>query len=277
MEALDPVHIDPELLQKHLQSVLDAALRPGGKQYVATRCLLTCWQDDDLGCKTEVDALAVVLLDNYGIPSESYGIPSQKPQTQLSQRLLSFDTKYDDNSELLIFYYGGHGGNTADDQLELQSAGNASLRWRAIRDIIGASTADYLVIMDCCFAASSVRKPTSGLLVTGWDNLVVSGLKELLAACGWETTAVGGVQTKTSYTARLIEALCGFCEPFSVAQLHARLATIKAEDPKLLTKTPFYCPLSADKGRQITLSPLTGWVSFHHRRVKETWVCQPLP
>ncbi|KAK5114247.1 hypothetical protein LTR85_010312 [Meristemomyces frigidus] len=238
LEAFNPAHIELDTLKSHLQQVLEAALRPGGKP-------------------SEVDELAEVFRDSFGFTCETYAIPSRKSQAQLSQELYSFDTQYEDNSELLIFYYGGHGENTADDELKLWSAGSSSVRWRLIRDIIGDSTADYLIIMDCCFAASSVRKHTSNqsLLTNGWESLALPGRKELLAACGWEFEAVGGVQSKTSYTARLIEALRGFHKPFSVAQLHTRLATIVAEDPKKLIRTPFYCSLSSDDGHQIMLSP----------------------
>ena len=95
------------------------------------------------------------------------------------------------------------------------------------------------MIFDCCYAANAARNTTDG------------STKELLAACGRETSTYGvGIR---SFTSALTEELQAFGRmPFTVAMLNGRLVTMRWR----LAFTPIYAPLSEFGGSSITICPL---------------------
>ena len=83
------------------------------------------------------------------------------------------------------------------------------LSWRAVQPFLEGAPYDVLLLLDCCFAASAARA-------------AVSGINELLAACGRDHTTVG--VGPDSFTIRLIEAIKAFGgKAFTVLRLYERL------------------------------------------------------
>lgn len=110
-------HTDFETLQT---AVRDAVARKKGKaRPPTTAALLLSWKDNDLpSVSAEINDLADVLLNGYGIPSK-------RPEPALLQELLQFQEAVDhrtgkpnnDEGNLLIVYYGGHGKPELNDKI----------------------------------------------------------------------------------------------------------------------------------------------------------------
>ena len=162
--------------------------------------MLIYWKRDKIGVKTEASELATVLESRFAATTKTLVLIQDDVQQTLRNEIQGFvDKNPDDDSELLVIYYGGHGAPNGDNQLELRettASGSPRAQWNTLQNnIIDKSPKDSLIILDCCFAASAFRNPE------------LLGRKEVFAACGWNDWAKGGVKSKTSFTARLIEYL----------------------------------------------------------------------
>ncbi|KAI9842302.1 MAG: hypothetical protein M1838_003185 [Thelocarpon superellum] len=239
-----PPHVSLSAFKQQLQRAVDGAVSPVARRYVAVRCLLLSWADDQLGCINEVHELADVFEKNFGFEVEAWQIPSHNAFMSVQWKLMDFQRKALEKGELIILYYGGHGGQTREGQAIWQCSREAepSLRWHILQDVLGQFPSDMLFIFDCCRAAAAAR--TTAI-----------GRKELLAACGWENRTPIGISTRTSYTAVLIREMKKFTSPFTVAQVHSSLAREKGLQPKTLESTPFHCLLSEDDIKQIVFYP----------------------
>jgi hypothetical protein len=85
------------------------------QRYSAVNVLLVTWKDDDIGVASEVDELAHLFRDEFSFFVWPYQIPSNNSQVQLQLHVAQFIERCgssDDN--LIILYYSGHGGRTAD-------------------------------------------------------------------------------------------------------------------------------------------------------------------
>jgi hypothetical protein len=128
-----------------------------------------------------------------------------------------------------------------------------SLEWSAIQTIFEKATSDVLLLLDCCFAASTA--PIAGQAIT-----------ETIAACGWE--AIAPAPGQWSFTSALIEVLDEWIDhSFSVAMLHSKvLSVLKHEQPERrgqkkrkveCRRTPVYIHTAAEPGTpSINLSRL---------------------
>ncbi len=67
------------------------------------------WEDDDLGCIREIEALEELFTIDLGYDVEKYGLPSDRPQLFLRRKVLDAIDRCGKKSHLLILYYGGHG------------------------------------------------------------------------------------------------------------------------------------------------------------------------
>lgn len=83
-------------------------------RYIGVHVLLLSWEDDNLEVIKEVLELQDVFRVNYGFEAEVWRIPSRKSHNSLAGKLLRFVDDYDDKENLLIVYYGGHGGMDDD-------------------------------------------------------------------------------------------------------------------------------------------------------------------
>lgn len=76
--------------------------------YSKVHVLLISWVDDDLGVLRELQDLETVLTSSFNYDVETWGIPRDKSQRRLQERVLQFVNNYEGNDSLLIFYYAGH-------------------------------------------------------------------------------------------------------------------------------------------------------------------------
>ena len=82
--------------------------------------LLLSWEVDDLGVTSEIKRMRHVFEDRFNYTTQSYLIPSHKPDTALKRRILDFLEGFDNKNSLLILYYAGHaspGRNPGDAAL----------------------------------------------------------------------------------------------------------------------------------------------------------------
>lgn len=117
-------HTDFETLQT---AVRDAVTRKKGKaRPPTTAALLLSWKDNDLpSVSAEINDLADVLFNGYEIQSRRFEIPSTRPEPALLGEFLQFQEAVDhrtgkpnnDEGNLLIVYYGGHGHPELNDKI----------------------------------------------------------------------------------------------------------------------------------------------------------------
>lgn len=114
--AQSPTH-DTSLIGEHatirqLGEDLESAVKAGwprapGTRYTNVKALLLSWEDDDLGVMREIKRLRCVLENKYDYHTQTFEIPSRKPDIALKGKVVEFLAEDDENT-LLILYYGGH-------------------------------------------------------------------------------------------------------------------------------------------------------------------------
>lgn len=105
-------------LDTHVASTTTALISEGlakykhlrTKHYETVSVLLLYWKDDDLGCAAEVDDLGRVFRNDFNYSVGSYRIPSRDPQSSLNLKMAQFISECGGDNNLIIVYYGGHGG-----------------------------------------------------------------------------------------------------------------------------------------------------------------------
>jgi hypothetical protein len=231
---------------EHLNRAAKSVLPRTSRRYRDVVALLLRWQDDDLGTETEINDLECVFRDMYHYRTERYLIPSSDSATQLEYKLNDFRRAYDQESSLLILYYGGHGSLDFNKQRPSRSIwqakrnGYASLVWSDLQGILERAKSDVVFILDCCFAASAAR---------------CAGSKEGLWACNSEVTTTG--VNDNSFTRNLIEELKSLSSSrFNIAMLHTRLMRrYRKPGPHMLLTEPWYTYLGDTALPSTEISP----------------------
>jgi hypothetical protein len=135
----------------------------------------------------------------------------------------TFLQKFDEEGNLFIVYYGGHGkiNNARQNQWWCKAQPNSPfVDWSAVQTLFGTAVSDVLILLDCCAAASSAAGTGSRTM-------------ETIAACGWETRAPP--PGEYSFTHTLIEVLEEWANKpsFSAAMLHTEvLFVLKQKRPE---------------------------------------------
>ncbi|KAH6689939.1 hypothetical protein BKA61DRAFT_585139 [Leptodontidium sp. MPI-SDFR-AT-0119] len=245
-------------------------------RYSKVDVLLVRWEDDDLNVQTEIDDLGYIFEDQYRYEVEKYQIPSRQPDRALKVRVLDFLKENDSEDSLLIFYYAGHARrNPQSNGTPLWVANrqptSARLAASGTQSLLEEADADVLLLYDCCHSAAL---PTAEPHIQSRG-----GVKEVLAACGFETIAPEVDQH--SFTKALIEtlALTSTHRKFSIPELHSQVLSrimrwvpglMKGSDGMFVKcangllaaepqprKTPIYSMLATTKTRRaIILEPL---------------------
>ena len=196
--------------------------------------LLLRWQDDDLGTAKEIDNLELLLQDTYQYQTERYVIPSKDPRIHLEGKLNDFKNTHDDENNLQIVYYGGHGSLERHDRRPSRSIwqsrqrGGSKLVWSDMQGMFDNTLSDVVFVLDCCYAATASRS---------------GGSIEGLWASNSEVTTPGVYDN--SFTENLIEELKSLSDTrFNVAMLHGNMMKRyrKLEEPSLRTE-PWYTNL----------------------------------
>ena len=166
-------------------------------RYDRVQVLLVQWEDEDLGVDEEVGKLEAVFScshpKGYNFHTQRYRIPNDDPEDQLARRLMDF-RKGATDKDLLILYYAGHAGGSAQECIWAAKHAHDSpwLNWHNIQNLILGYPADVLLILDCCFATLAARNSGKG------DNW-------MLGASNKETEATG--VARNSFTSTLTREL----------------------------------------------------------------------
>jgi hypothetical protein len=80
------------------------------QRYEAVNVLLIVWGDDDMGCNVEIEELGRLLNGVFGYAVWPYRIPSLDSQRALGVCVAGFVESFGGDDNLIIVYYGGHGG-----------------------------------------------------------------------------------------------------------------------------------------------------------------------
>ncbi|MCJ1437723.1 hypothetical protein MMC27_007110 [Xylographa pallens] len=240
------------------------------KNYDGVYVLLLRWADDDLGTHTEVTALDKVFRQLYHYKTQCELIPSKDPKKFLQEKVMDFRRDYDkeDENNLLIVYYGGHGvepGGSKPKNHSVwaanQKSDSATVNWTKIQPLLAEdAVSDVLFILDCCYAS------------TAGTRGAIKGSKEVLAACSMEDRTTG--VHDNSFTSNLIEILKeGSTQQLTAWKVSKRL--MARRDINRLLYTPRHFPLSDGDASCIPLFPLNEDLTltsqiYHTRRDSST-------
>ena len=78
--------------------------------YPAVYVVLLRWVEDNLGVQSEINKLRRVFENQFHFNVEEWYIPTSNPYEFLEDKIFHFKKDHQNESELLIFYYGGHAG-----------------------------------------------------------------------------------------------------------------------------------------------------------------------
>ena len=112
------------------------------------------WEEDDLGFITEVNDLDQVFRDLYNYQTERYLIPSRSPTNNLEGALVDFKRTHDNNDNLLILYYGGHGALETSSRdrpsrsiWRAKQKGGPRLGWSELQGVLDGAESDLFSIV----------------------------------------------------------------------------------------------------------------------------------
>lgn len=113
---------DPDLLADELSQ----SLRSGflhSSEYDCVNVLLVYWEDDDLGCLEEINAVKSFFEDALHYDVLILPIPSERSQAALQSDLSQFVLLYGSTVQsLLVIYYAGHGDPSPDQKRAIWAA-----------------------------------------------------------------------------------------------------------------------------------------------------------
>ncbi|KAL9092581.1 MAG: hypothetical protein Q9165_004385 [Trypethelium subeluteriae] len=154
------------------------------QRYTFVTVLILYWKDTDLKLWDELKELEDLFRNTFNYNVERYEIPSQRSQDQLEHIIDLFLIRYGTPDNLVIIYYGGHGGPTKNGSTECEWAAfnhelSPTLDWSTIQPQLLTAECDVVILLDCCHAGSAVRGKTRQyveiLLATDKDHLTPVG------------------------------------------------------------------------------------------------------
>ncbi|KAH8880190.1 hypothetical protein GQ53DRAFT_546589 [Thozetella sp. PMI_491] len=208
-----------------LNLAADRASGSGLSRYTSVHVLLLRWEYEDLGVDEEVQKLSEVFRLSYGFEVENWRIPSSKPVLKLTQTISHWVEKYDDEHNLFIFYYAGHGRIDDGRQIlwrnvrDLNHEQFAEIKWSGCEDVLHEAASDTLFLLDCCHAAGSASRP-------------LRGYSETIAASGFDSIAPPpGPHSFTASLTSVLRRWASSSTAFSVVKLHTELLVSLKEIP----------------------------------------------
>ncbi|KAL7958637.1 putative subtilisin [Trichoderma compactum] len=225
------------------------------RRYNDIQALLICWKDANKTFSNQRSKLKTVLNENYNFRTSSIDIPQTDPNQFLRDEICSFLRTHDKSSNLLIVYYGGHGGIDAEGQLALRCFDKPEpyAEWPG-QSLRTGIKADILIILDCCHSASAVKR-----VCPDQDNVVY-----LLTACSIEGKAP--LRDGYSLTHKLSTVLGRkefLKEPFALEVAYSYLIehqsnAIRIGGDSEIGITPLFFPIVSKRGtsRQIFIHVL---------------------
>jgi hypothetical protein len=202
------------------------------------------WEQDELGVEPELHRLDQKFQD-YGFKTDVWLIPTRDSHLELMSKSIDMLRSADNDRNLFILYYAGHGRINSARQAEWvcgQGPEYASVDWSAIQSLFAKARSDVLILLDTCAAASSTMRSQYGTM-------------EAIVACGFESRAPP--PGEHSFTNTLIEVLDDWIDKrtFSASCLHAEIIfqlklkeTKKGREGKKLEwcTTPIHINYTAD-------------------------------
>ncbi|KAH8647775.1 hypothetical protein BX600DRAFT_443120 [Xylariales sp. PMI_506] len=187
-------------------------------KYTTLHAILLQWEHDDIGVDQEITRLSGVLQRSYGFQVQQWRIPLKNPILKLTRLITNWVEMYDNEHNLFLLYYAGHGKIDSSSQVIWANRRStdqyyAELNWSGCEDILHESESDAIFLLDCCHAGASVSRPRKGF-------------SETIAASGFEYIAP--LPGPHSFTNALIRVLCDWSRihtTFSMAALHAEIIT----------------------------------------------------
>ncbi|KAL8738251.1 MAG: hypothetical protein Q9181_000931 [Wetmoreana brouardii] len=252
-DRYDNAHISKlEVFTEDLQKAIANSFPRSKTTYSSVHVLLLRWAEDDLNVQVELTSLRNVFETQFYFATEQWDIPSRDSTRALQTKLYEFQQAHQNEDELLILYYGGHGypDRRGRSIWAAKRQDSPTLTWSSLQHLLETAVPHVLIILDCCYAANAARDTAEGTT------------KELLAACGRENPTLDvGIR---SFTSALIEELQAFGETqFTVAMLHQRLITMRWR----LAFTPIYALLSEHGGHSIELASMPPTIQNTHLSV----------
>ncbi|KAK4141837.1 uncharacterized protein C8A04DRAFT_30528 [Dichotomopilus funicola] len=256
-------HLPPlpgfESFRTDLQGSADRILgSPFRSRYGSVSVLLVRWQDDDdLEAQDALNELAKTFHDIYHYTVYTKSIPSRTedsrtPWLWLTQAVTEFVGDHNQRDCLKIFYYSGYSYLDGGREPVLASSKHADpasvIRWSSIQQFFENTRSDALLLMDCAYYPTHAKSRGLGML-------------ELIAACaGEDHVELLGRSAFTRALATQLRKRIGqpFKEPFSAAELHAKLVSLYPEiaqerHPEREVVTRFPMPLSMQVSGSKTL------------------------
>jgi hypothetical protein len=170
------------------------------------------WEQDELNVHPELNRLNNKFQD-YGFATNTWLIPSRDSHLELMSKAIDLIRASDNERNLFIVYYAGHGRINNARQAEWtcnRDPNYASVDWSAIQSLFAKAKSDVLILLDNCAAASSTMRSQYGVM-------------EAIVACGFESRAAP--PGEYSFTNTLIEVLDDWQNKrsFSASCLHAEI------------------------------------------------------
>ncbi|KAK1760077.1 hypothetical protein QBC47DRAFT_349 [Echria macrotheca] len=198
-----------------------------GFHYKNVTALLLYWEEDDLEVAQEAAALSATFQVVYHYNTETWKIPSVKPDWDIKERLIRFLRANDAQDNLIIFYYAGHAmKNPQPGGAPLWSSRRTQGKTIFSGGILSnfeEAESDTLLLFDCCHAFYPLNRPTGS-----GRNII-----EVIAAVGFGNAALAAEPGVDSFSYHLDEALALAKRrgPFKVADLHMAIMTRLFVDP----------------------------------------------
>ncbi|KAH8746731.1 hypothetical protein F5882DRAFT_471336 [Hyaloscypha sp. PMI_1271] len=138
-----------------------------------------------MGCTVEIEELRRLFNGVFGYAAWPYKIPSLDSQRALGVCVAKFIESFGGEDNLIIVYYGGHGGLNVTSKSPCTWAaliqGGPTVDWSIIQPLFFGAGCDVAIFLDCCFAGQAARSYNSHsiefLAATDKDQMTPSGSK----------------------------------------------------------------------------------------------------
>jgi hypothetical protein len=198
---------DYKILQQDLSRAAKRTLTnlKRGRMYHKVLVLAIYWHKDLTDrphLAVHAERLLHVFKDKFGYEIDRHILEKDDAYKALNKKLVTLDDQLSSKTEdnLLVLYYGGHGGLDVDDskaRLWFPSLRDAakSVDWNKLQTQLGESEFDILFLFDCCYAMSMPNRKLN------WHKRC-----EIVGASGAREKAGGRPETSfTSAVAGLLE------------------------------------------------------------------------
>jgi len=131
---------------------------PPRSKYKNVYVLLLSWADDDLGVIKELEELNQLFKTTFNFTTHTWTIPSEESEYELMREVMNF-RQGKNQGDLIILYYGGHAGGNPQECIWTANVQDdpPTLNWHNVQSYLLGSSADTLLILDCCFANLAAR------------------------------------------------------------------------------------------------------------------------